>query len=145
MTKNDQPHLATIVSVIITFVLYMVPFGGYIIYPLMLLSTLALKLGHHFHRWHYLAVTLVFCAVHWWLWMGQVEWGCWPHWTNTHLWGRSDWTCDRQHVDVHLHGKRLFALLGISLLLIAMYVRNAWFGVRLHLCNAVSYLSENKP
>lgn len=45
-TDRDRAKLFLVVSVLATFGLYMIPYGRYVAYPLMLLSTLAHEMGH---------------------------------------------------------------------------------------------------
>lgn len=45
-TPPSSAKRALILSVLVTLLLYMIPFGGFIAYPLILLSTLAHELGH---------------------------------------------------------------------------------------------------
>ena len=46
LTPRDRARLMFGVSVAITLLLYFIPFGNYVIYPLLLLSTLAHEMGH---------------------------------------------------------------------------------------------------
>jgi len=46
LTHTQRARLVLVVSVALTAVLYLVPYGTYLAYPLMLLSTLAHELGH---------------------------------------------------------------------------------------------------
>ena len=46
LTTREKARLALGASVLTTFLLYLIPGGRYIIYPLLLLSTLAHELGH---------------------------------------------------------------------------------------------------
>lgn len=46
LTVTEKARLALAASVLTTFLLYLIPGGRYIIYPLLLLSTLAHELGH---------------------------------------------------------------------------------------------------
>ena len=141
MTKSKRKSTATrnlIISVIVTLVLYMVPFGGYIIYPLMLLSTLAHELGHGLTAAVLPGGSFEYFVLYtdgsgWARWSGDVGpigriliYGgglIGPAITSMlmFIYGR--------------HGKKLFGLLGVSLVLIAvLYVRNAFGLIFVSIC-----------
>ncbi len=46
MTPTEKARTLLLVSVVVTIALYWVPYGRYLAYPLMLLSTLAHEMGH---------------------------------------------------------------------------------------------------
>ncbi len=46
LNASERARLVLLVSVVLTGLLYVVPYGGYVAYPLMLLSTLAHEMGH---------------------------------------------------------------------------------------------------
>lgn len=46
LTAVEKTRLALLASVVVTFLLYLIPGGQWIIYPLLLLSTLVHELGH---------------------------------------------------------------------------------------------------
>ena len=46
LKPSERARLVLLVSLVLTVLLYVVPYGGYLAYPLMLLSTLAHEMGH---------------------------------------------------------------------------------------------------
>ncbi len=46
LKPTERARVVLLVSVVLTVLLYWVPYGGYLAYPLMLLSTLAHEMGH---------------------------------------------------------------------------------------------------